>query len=127
MQGWERVIPAVKESGTLQTVHYPVDKPLPTISALDLGPIAAHLLLRPLDKSDVDVHLGQSIETIIVPRAQWEEVFERVMKPSLAELWIKANDAQNQGGLVDIGPDSNEVCFGTTMLFDALGQSLMSL
>jgi hypothetical protein len=49
------------------------------------------------------------------------------MKPSLAELWIKANDAQNQGGLVDIGPDSNEVCFGTTMLFDALGQSLMSL
>ncbi|EXL60818.1 hypothetical protein FOCG_00097 [Fusarium oxysporum f. sp. radicis-lycopersici 26381] len=49
------------------------------------------------------------------------------MKPSLAELLIKANDAQNPGGLVDIGPDSNEVCFGTITLFDALEQSLMSL
>ncbi|WKT42271.1 hypothetical protein QSH57_007107 [Fusarium oxysporum f. sp. vasinfectum] len=121
MQGWERVIPAVEESGTLQTVHYPVDKPLPTISAPDLGPMAARLLLRPLHKSGVDVVHAE------VPQAQWEEVFERVMKPSLAELLIKANDAQNQGGLVDIGPDSNEVCFGTTTLFDALGQSLMSL
>ncbi|EWY97366.1 hypothetical protein FOYG_02214 [Fusarium oxysporum NRRL 32931] len=147
IQGWERVFPAVKESGTLQTIHYPVDNPLPTISALDLGPIAARLLLRPLDKSGVDVvhaegpqrysaadvanalgqHLGRSIETSIVPWAQWEELFERVVKPSLAELLIKANDAQNQGGLVDIGPDSNEVCFGTTTLFDALGQLLMSL
>ncbi|RKK88004.1 hypothetical protein BFJ68_g9699 [Fusarium oxysporum] len=72
-------------------------------------------------------HLARSIETSIVPRTQWEELFERVMKPSLAELLIKANDAQNPGGLVDIGPDSNEVCFGTTTLFDALGQSLMSL
>ncbi|EWY79540.1 hypothetical protein FOYG_17288 [Fusarium oxysporum NRRL 32931] len=141
MQGWERVIPVVKETGTLPTFHCPVDKPLPTISALDLGPIAARLLLQPLDKSGVDVvhaegpqrysaadvanalgqHLGRSIETSGIPWAQWEEVFEWVMKPSLAELLIKTNDAQYQGGLVDIGPDSDEICFGTTTLFDALG------
>ncbi|KAM5528721.1 hypothetical protein FOXYSP1_19202 [Fusarium oxysporum f. sp. phaseoli] len=55
MQGWERVIPAVKESGTLPTFHSPVDKLFPTISAPDLGPIAARLLLRPLGRSGVDV------------------------------------------------------------------------
>ncbi|KAF4947350.1 hypothetical protein FGADI_10483 [Fusarium gaditjirri] len=140
-QGWERVIPAVKESGTLPTFHSTVDKLFPTISASDLGPIAARLLLQPLDRKGVQVmhaegpqrycaadvaivlskHLGMSIETSIIPRSQWEGVFERVMKPSLAELLIKANDAQNQGGLVDIETDSDEVFFGTTTLFDAIG------
>ncbi|KAF4451656.1 2-succinyl-5-enolpyruvyl-6-hydroxy-3-cyclohexene-1- carboxylate synthase [Fusarium austroafricanum] len=147
MQGWERVIPAVKESGKLPTFHSSVDKPFPTISAPDLGPIATRLLLRPLDRSGVDVvhaegpkrycaadvanelggHLGRIIETSVIPREQWKEVFEQAMKPSLAELLIKANDAQNQGGLVDIEPNSDEVYFGTTTLFDALGQSLKLL
>ncbi|EXL65228.1 hypothetical protein FOPG_18540 [Fusarium oxysporum f. sp. conglutinans race 2 54008] len=147
MQGWERVIPAVKESGTLPTFHSPVDKLFPTISAPDLGPIAARLLLRPLGRSGVDVvhaegpqrfcaadvanalgeHLGRSIQTNIIPRELWDDVFRRVMKPSMAELLIKANDAQNQGGLVDIEPGSDEAYFGTTTLFDALGQSLKSL
>ena len=47
------------------------------------------------------------------------------MSPSLAELLIKANDAQNQGGLVDIEQDG-EVRHGTTRLIDALRPLFLS-
>lgn len=41
------------------------------------------------------------------------------MCASLAELLIKANDAQN-GGLVDVEPNSSDIRYGTTELIDAL-------
>jgi hypothetical protein len=37
-----------------------------------------------------------------------------------ADLLIKANDAQNKGGLVEIEPNSGEVRYGSTELIDAL-------
>ena len=144
MQGWGRTIAAVKVSDTLPSLHDPVDALFPTISAPDVGFIAADLLLRPAGQRLEVVHaegprrysandvakaigelLGQSIDVAPVPRSQWREGFERVMSPSLAELLIKANDAQNEGGLVDIEPNG-EVRYGTTQLTDALRPLFLS-
>jgi|SRR3569833_421785 len=141
MQGWGRAIPAAIASGTLLSFHNPVDMLFPTISAPDVGLIAADLLLRPLgDSEGLDVvHaegprrysandvasalsglLGQRITATVVPRGQWKEAFGRVMSDSLAELLIKANDAQNKSGLVDVEPNAADVRYGTTELVDAL-------
>jgi NAD(P)H dehydrogenase (quinone) len=142
MQGWGRanIIPVALASGTLPSFHDPVDMLFPTISAPDLGLIAADLLLRPASEKDVEiVHaegprrysandvatalselLGRTINVAAVPRSQWRETMERVMSASLAELLIKANDAQNKGGLVDVEPNQGDIRYGTTELIDAL-------
>ncbi|KAL7786478.1 hypothetical protein V8C43DRAFT_324327 [Trichoderma afarasin] len=140
MQGWGRAIPRAIESGTLPSFHDPLDMVFPTVSAPDVGVIAAEILLRPDSDHIVEiVHaegprrysandvaavlsqlLGRAINTEAVPRSQWKGAFESVMSPSLAELLIKANDAQNEGGLVDVEPDAKEVRYGTTELLDAL-------
>jgi len=46
MQNWARVIGSALETGVLPSLHHPVSKMFPTISAPDLGPISAELLLR---------------------------------------------------------------------------------
>jgi NAD(P)H dehydrogenase (quinone) len=138
MQGWGRVIPVVMASGILPSFHDPLDKAFPTISAPDLGRIAANIWMQPASGKDVETFhaegprrysandvaaalsllLGRTVEARAVPRAQWKETFERIMNASLAELLIKANDAQNEG-LVDVEP-AGAVCRGRTELIDAL-------
>ncbi|KFY39725.1 hypothetical protein V495_05763 [Pseudogymnoascus sp. VKM F-4514 (FW-929)] len=140
MQGWVHAILVAVASGTLPTFHDPVDMLFPTISAPDLGLIAADLLLRPTSEQDVEiVHAegprrysavdvaralselsGRKINVEAVARSQWKDAFEQGMSSSLAELLIKANDAQNKGGLVDIEPNANEVRYGSTELINAL-------
>ncbi|OPB44742.1 hypothetical protein A0O28_0088800 [Trichoderma guizhouense] len=140
MQGWGRAIPRAIESGTLPSFHDPLDMVFPTVSAPNVGVIAAEVLLRPPSDKIVEiVHaegprrysandvaavlsqlLGRTINAEAVPRSQWKGAFESVMSPSLAELLIKANDAQNKGGLVDVEPDAKEVRYGITELLDAL-------
>lgn len=146
MQGWERAIPIAIESGILPSFHDLVNMPFPTISAPDLGLIAAGLLLRPASEKDVEVVyaegprrysasdvaialgelLGREIKAEAVPLSQWKEKFERVMSPTLTELLIKANDAKNKGGLVDIEENSGEAYYGNTKLIDALRPLLPS-
>ncbi|MEP9376678.1 NAD(P)H-binding protein [Aquabacter sp. CN5-332] len=140
MQNWERVIPVAIASGNLPSFHDPVDMVFPTISAPDLGQIAANLLLRPdigrelevihaegpcrYSASDVATALsqlsGRAVRAHAVPRPQWKETFERSMPASLAGLLIKFYDACNKGSLVDIEPNNGEVRYGTTELIDAL-------
>lgn len=140
MQNWARSIPTAMASGTLLSFLEPTDKLLPTISASDLGSIAADLLLQPASGDNLEiVHaegpcrysvddvatavgqlLGRTIKVEVVPRSQWKDAFEQVMSPSLADLLIKANDAQNEGGLVDVEPGCHEVRYGGTPLIDAL-------
>jgi NAD(P)H dehydrogenase (quinone) len=140
MENWERAIPVAKESGILPSFHDPVDMLLPKISALDLGLIAADILLRPAAAEDVEIiHaegprryssndaaavlsqlLGKTIQAKAVPRSEWKEALERVMSPTLAELLIKANDAQNKGGMVDVESEDSKVLHGKTELINAL-------
>ncbi|WP_322050683.1 NAD(P)H-binding protein [Paraburkholderia bannensis] len=142
MENWGRALPAAMASGILPSFQEPLDMACPTISAPDLGRIAADLWLRPASEKDNKeieiVHaegprrysardvaaalgqlLGRAIDVRTVPRSQWKDAFERVMNASLADLLIKANDARNEGGLVDVEPGGT-VCRGTTGLIDAL-------
>ena len=59
MQNWARLIPVAAEQGILPSLHHPVTKPFPTVSAVDVGRIAADLLIaearsdgRPLHSFD---------------------------------------------------------------------------
>ena len=139
MHNWGRVIPAALASGTLPSLQDPIDMVQPTIAAPDLGLISARLLLQPDSGKDIDIiHAegprrysasdiatalrqltGRTIHAQAVPRSQWKKVFEQ-MPATLAELLIKANDAKNKGGLVDVEPNAGEVLYGTTELIDAL-------
>jgi NAD(P)H dehydrogenase (quinone) len=139
MQGWGLVIPVAAATGVLPSFHDPVDIEFPTISASDLGLIAADLLLHPSAGSDLQiVHaegprrysandvaaalsqlLGRAINAQAVPRSQWQEKFQRFLSRSAAKLLVDLYDAHNKGGLVDV--DTNgDVRYGITSLIDAL-------
>jgi len=140
MHNWARTFPTALSSGTMPSFQDPIDVAQPTISAQDLGLIAARLLVRADSGNDFEViHAegprrysasdvataltqlsGRPVHAQAVPRSEWKQAFERLMPASLADLLIKANDAKNKGGLVDVEPNSGEVIYGTTELLDAL-------
>ncbi|GEO86747.1 MULTISPECIES: NAD(P)H-binding protein [Alphaproteobacteria] len=139
MQGWGLVIPVAVAAGVLPSFHDPVDMEFPTISASDLGLIAADLLLHPNAGTDLQVvHaegprrytandvavalgalLGRKVSAQAVPRSQWQENFEHVLSQSAAKLLVNLYHAHNKGGLVDVEP-SGDVRYGTASLIDAL-------
>lgn len=139
MHNWGRSIPGALASGILRTLQDPIDMPQPTISAQDLGVISARILLRPDSKNDLDViHAegprrysavdvatavseltGRRIQAQAIPRSHWKEALE-LMPSTLADLLIRANEAKNKGGLVDVEPNAGEVIHGPTELTDAL-------
>ncbi|MGH6624600.1 MAG: NAD(P)H-binding protein, partial [Burkholderiaceae bacterium] len=55
MQGWGLVIPVAVAAGILPSFHDPVDTEFPTVSAPDLGLIAADLLRHPNAGADLQV------------------------------------------------------------------------
>jgi uncharacterized protein YbjT (DUF2867 family) len=146
MHNWGRVIPMAVASGILPTFQDPVDMAQPTISAHDLGVIAADLLLRPESGKELEVihaegprrYSANDVAAVVsqlssrvvraraVPRSQWQATFERTIPSSLASLLIKANDAKNKGGLVEIAPNAGEVRYGPTSLIDALRPLVLS-
>lgn len=139
MQGWGFVIPLAIQTGFLPSFHAPVDMAFPTISAPDLGSIAADLLLHPNAGTDVQVvHaegprrysandaaaaisqlLGRPVTAQAVPRPQWQKTFERFLSSSAARLLVDLYDAHNKGGLVDVEPNGEVRC-GATEMSDAL-------
>lgn len=138
MHNWVSTIPASLASGTLPSFQDPLDRAHPMISAQDLGQISADLLMQsrariggdiihaegPRRSSANDVASvlsqlsGQRIHAEIIPRSEWARAFAR-MPASLAKLLIRANDAKNEGGLIDIEP-KGEVRYGSTSLIDEL-------
>jgi len=146
MQNWARSIPRAMETGILKSFPVPTDMPLPMVSALDVGQIAARLLLQSVDDTALEVvHVegprrysvddvaaalselsGREISVEVAPRSQWKAGLEVTMSASLAELLTKANEALNQGGLIDVDPSSGEVIYGTTDLLQGLRPLLTS-
>lgn len=141
MEGWGRAIPVAVASGVLPSFHDPLDQQFPTVSAPDVGLISAELLLRDSSTggnstevfhvegprrcaasdaaSVVGQLLGRKVQAEAVPRSAWTAAFEKIMSGTLAELLVKANAAQNEGGLVDVEPNG-QVLYGKTELIDAL-------
>ncbi len=140
MEGWGRLIPAALASGVLPSLHHPVEVQFPTISAPDLGAIAADLLLSPpieedlrivhaegprrYSASDVAAALsrlrGAPISAQALPRSQWEESLGRVLSASAVGLVTELYDAHNKGGLVDVEHGTGEIRYGATELVDAI-------
>lgn len=140
MHNWAGAIPAAIESGDLTTFQDPLDRQHATISAPDLGLIAAEVLLRPLGLEEVQiVHAegprrysandvaaaltgltGKPIRASALPQEEWRGTVQRGVSLSLADLFIKTNNAQNGGGLIDVEEGVGEVRYGTTELINAL-------
>ncbi|WP_439615440.1 NAD(P)H-binding protein [Shinella sp.] len=139
MEGWGAFVPMAITTGILPSLHHPVEMDFPTVSAADVGLMAADLLLGPNVGTDVQiVHAegprrysaadvaavlsqlrGRTITAQALPRAQWLESLKRVVSASTTKLLIDLYDAHNKGGLIDVEPDG-EVRYGATTLIDAL-------
>lgn len=140
MEGWGAVVPMAVAAGVLPSFHSPVEKTFPTISAGDVGVIAADLLLHPSAVSGerlvhaegprrysaLDVAkalselLGRAVTAQAVPREQWMVALNRVVSESAAQVLIDLYDAHNMGGIVDVDTRNGEVKYGTTELIEAL-------
>ena len=63
---------------------------------------------------------GRPISAAVLPKSEWQPLMQRGLSPSLATLIVKANDAQNKPGVVDVEEGVGEVRYGTAELIDAL-------
>ena len=145
MQNWARVLPDAMSSGGLPTLHDPVDRRFPTVSAGDVGIVAAQLLLdgpvtdrvrivsveaaRRYSADDAARALGEvcrrDIGAYALPRGEWSAtLLQAGINPDMADLIIETNDAQN-GGRIDAQPGT-ERRFGQTGLRDVLAELVAS-
>lgn len=140
MEGWRGLIPVAAASGVLPSFHQQLDKPFPTVSAQDVGRMAAELLQHPgVAAGEHIVHaegprryaatdvaetlgqlLGRTVSAQAVPRALWMEKLGRIVSESTARLLVGIYDAHDRGGLIDVEPGQGEVRYGATGLMEAL-------
>jgi uncharacterized protein YbjT (DUF2867 family) len=139
MQNWSRVAGVAARTGILFSLHHPVTKLFPTVSAPDVGLIAAHLLTsgggaavrvvhaegpRRYSARDVAEALGElagrAITAAELPRSDWVGALVRGgLGTSYAELVAATNDAHN-AGLIDVQEGVGEIRRGPTELREAL-------
>jgi NAD(P)H dehydrogenase (quinone) len=138
MQNWARVIKVASETGVLPSLHHPVGKRFPTVSAQDVGSIAAQLLTdgvtvspprvvhvegpRRYDANEVAATLGNILGREVVARellqSDWIPVLTRAgAGPSYAKLVFDLYVAHN-AGRIDVEPGATDIRFGTTELRD---------
>jgi NAD(P)H dehydrogenase (quinone) len=148
MQNFLRQLKAVQARGVLPSLHHPVTRPFPTVSAFDVGRKAAELLEAPVPEGPEPriIHiegprrysaedfarvfgaaLGRNVTAEAVPRDRWAAALEAGgLGASYANLVMELQDAHN-AGRVQAEAGVGEVCLGTTVLEDALGQALAAL
>jgi uncharacterized protein YbjT (DUF2867 family) len=138
MQNWARVINVASETGVLPSFHHPVSKRFPTVSAQDVGSIAAQLLTdgvtvsaprvvhvegpRRYDANEVATTLGNILGHEVVarelPQSDWISILTRAgAGPSYAKLVFDLYVAHN-AGRIDVEPGATDIRFGTTELRD---------
>jgi NAD(P)H dehydrogenase (quinone) len=145
MENWSRVAVIAAETGRLQSLHHPLTKRFPTISASDLGGIAADLLLshRAGGPSPRIVHaegpqrytpveaaaamsslLGRKVVAHALEREKWDAtLYGAGLSTSAARLITELYDAHN-AGRIDAERGVGEIRYGTTELIHALKPSL---
>ncbi|WP_181175785.1 NAD(P)H-binding protein [Mesorhizobium sp. B2-3-4] len=142
MQNWARVIGRALETGVLSSLHHPVSKAFPTVSAGDVGLIAADLLLSPADGlrvvhaegprrySAIDVArtlgeiVGREVVARELPRQDWmPALVAGGIGETYARLVVELFDAHN-AGRIDAQRDVGEIRFGRTDLRAALSALL---
>jgi NAD(P)H dehydrogenase (quinone) len=148
MQNWARVMKVAAETGKLQSLHHPLTKLFPTVSAFDVGTIAADILLSPVQNhglpyivnaegphryTALDVAkavgdlLGREVTAYELPRKEWDAMFHQAgLGESYARRVAEMYDAHN-AGRIDVPPATAEVRHGQTELLDALRPLVQSI
>lgn len=141
MENWSRVAGFAARTGVLPSLHHPLTKLFPTISAPDLGRIAADLLLSPRSggssvcivhaegarrytPQDVAAALavlsGRDIVAHALEREKWDATLAASgLSPGAARLVTELYDAHN-AGRINAEAGVGEIRHGTTELVDAL-------
>ncbi|WP_343717319.1 NAD(P)H-binding protein [Inquilinus sp.] len=137
MQNWARSLGAATATGVLASLHHPLDKRFPTVSAPDVGLIAADLLDAaeslprivhaegPQRVTALDVAaalagpLGRPVQAVALPRGQWEQALAAGgLSEGYVRLITELYDAHNAGR---IEVEGGEIRRGTTPLAEVLG------
>ncbi len=141
MENWSRVIKVAVQTSALPSLHHPLTKLFPMVSAFDVGAIAARLLLSPFEDhvsprivhvegprryTPLDVAgvvgalLGRKISAYELPRTDWSATLRLGgLSESYTQLVIDLYDAHN-AGRIDVQPGVDETCYGKTEFLDAL-------
>lgn len=132
MQNWARQVPTALRTGTLATMHHPVTKRFPTVSAPDVGLIAADLLLEPATRvvyvegpkryTARDVGEAIGVDVTELPRAEWVPALVRGgISESYALLVAELYVAHN-AGRIDVERGATDVRKGRTELREVLAE-----
>jgi NAD(P)H dehydrogenase (quinone) len=142
MQNWARVLPAALKTGLLPSLHHPLNKRFASVSAHDVGKLAAALLVdhdpdgertprivsvegpQRISARDVAQALstlsGREIAALELPRDEWTPMLLRAgLSVHHAQLIADLYDTHN-AGLIDVEAGVGERRFGTTGLTEAL-------
>ena len=146
MQNWVRILKFAATSGVLPSMHHPLTKAFPTVSAGDVGTAAADLLLDGVEAGrqrivhiegprrytaiDVAAALGALVEREVtareLPRPEWLPVLLRAgLGESYARLVVELYDAHN-AGRIDAERAAGEVRLGRTELGEVFTSLLAS-
>lgn len=136
MENWARSLRPAMATGVLASLHHPLDKLFPTVSAADVGLIAADLLAAaeapprilhaegPQRITSVDVAaalagpLGRPVQAVALPRGQWDQALAAGgLNEGYVRLITDLYDAHNAGR---IEAEGGEVRRGATPLAEVL-------
>jgi NAD(P)H dehydrogenase (quinone) len=139
MQNWSPLVNVAAKTGILPSLHHPVTKLFPTVSAPDVGLTAARLLTSGGDAGVRVVHaegprrysardvaatlgdlVGREITAVELPRSDWvRALVGGGLSRSYAELVVALYDAHN-AGRIDAEEGVGEIWRGRTELREAL-------
>ncbi len=143
MENWARLAKVAAESGRLPSFYHPLTKLLPTVSAFDVGSIAAELLLEKQDAALRIVHAegprrytpsdvaaaigsltGRDIAAQPLPETDWQAALMRAgLSEDYAGLLVELY-AAHSAGRIDVERDVGEIRRGTTELMEVLRRIL---
>lgn len=141
MENWARYLKIASQTGVMPSMHLPLTRPFPTVSAADIGDMAADLLLADEDHGpsprivhgegprqytahEIAAALGQLLTRSVIarelPRAEWQATLMRAgLSESYADLIVRLGDAQNKG-LIGAEAGVGEIRRGRTDIAAAL-------
>ncbi len=145
MQSWSGALRIAIGGGVVPLLHQPLTKTLPTVSAPDVGMIAAEILAAPPGEPGVTrvVHVegprrytvaevvetiaarvGHPVEARELPSEDWiPSLIARGLSESYARLVAEMMGANNAGRM-DVEPGAGEIRRGTTTLTQAFADML---
>ncbi len=145
MEGWTGALRSAEKSGVVYLLHQPHTKILPTVSAPDVGVIAAEFLAGPPGEpgtvrvvhvegprrytvreavQTIATLVGRPVESRDLPPESWvPAMLARGMSESYAHLFAELMEANNADRM-DVEPGATEIRRGTTTLTEAFAAIL---